>query len=407
MLLGIFSDSHLGFKGDDRYEESFLRFKESIQIFKQNKVDYLLHAGDLFDEAVPDQEVWLKTFDCFAENNGSLCEIKKKEFSKDGLAHVKGTPIIAIHGTHEFRGKDFANALDVLEKSNCLVHLHAGCVELEKDGEKVYVHGLGGVPEKNAKAVLEKYSPKPISLHTNILLLHQSFTEFLPFDDDSIASLSLTDLPSGFDLIVDGHLHWRDEQDLGGKRFLLTGSSIFTQMKNLESERDKGVFLFETKTKKLTFVPFKNQRKLFYSRITFDNAKPEEVMEKVSTHVREILKDSFELKPLIRFKLVGSLAKGFSQSDISFNFSEFEKTAVFSLSKNFSVDSFKKKIEHLKEAQLEKKSVIDVGVDLLEKNVEEAGLKEFDTRRMFDLLSIGENEKAEIVLLNKKSDIVG
>jgi DNA repair exonuclease SbcCD nuclease subunit len=406
MLLGIFSDSHLGFEGDDRYEESFLRFKESLEIFKQNKVDYLLHAGDLFDEAVPDQEVWLKTFDCFSHNNGPTCEVKKFEFSGEKSAIVKGTPIIAIHGTHEFRGKDFANALDVLEKSNCLVHLHAGYVELEKNGEKVYVHGLGGVPEKNAKAVLEKYSPKPINACCNLLLLHQSFTEFLPFDDDSIASLSLTDLPNGFDLIVDGHLHWRDEQNLQGKRFLLTGSSIFTQMKNLESERDKGVFLFETKSRQLTFIPFKNQRKLFYFRIKFDNAKPEDVMQQVNKKVSEILSDSFELKPLIRFKLIGSIAKGFSQSDISFDFSDYENRAVFSISKNFSVESFKKKIETLKEAQLQKKSVVDVGVDLLEKNVDEAGLEEFDTRRMFDLLSIGENDKAELVLLNPKGDVV-
>ena len=57
----------------------------------------------------------------------------------------------------------------------------------------------------------------------------------MPFDEDeSIASLSLADLPNGFDLIIDGHLHWTNEQKLEGKRFLLTGSTIFTQMKNLE-----------------------------------------------------------------------------------------------------------------------------------------------------------------------------
>ena len=75
MLIGIFSDSHLGFKGEDRYEESFARFKESIQVFKKHKVDFILHAGDLFDEAVPDQETWLKSFEAFAENNGRLATL--------------------------------------------------------------------------------------------------------------------------------------------------------------------------------------------------------------------------------------------------------------------------------------------------------------------------------------------
>ena len=51
MLLGIFSDSHLGYGSLDRYEEAFNRFDESIQIFKDKSVDYILHAGDLFDHS--------------------------------------------------------------------------------------------------------------------------------------------------------------------------------------------------------------------------------------------------------------------------------------------------------------------------------------------------------------------
>ena len=105
MIIGIFSDSHLGFLGEDRFEESFDRFKESIQIFKDNKVDFILHAGDLFDESTPTQEVWLKTFECFSLNNGKLSSLKK---TKNGLTSnivVKGIPIVAIHGTHEHRAR--------------------------------------------------------------------------------------------------------------------------------------------------------------------------------------------------------------------------------------------------------------------------------------------------------------
>lgn len=401
MLLGIFSDSHLGFKGEDRFEESFERFRESLELFKKHKVDFILHAGDLFDEAVPDQEVWLKTFECCASNNGITSEMSCNRGDGEKKAQIKGIPIVAIHGTHEFRGKDFANALDVLEESNCLLHVHAGYCALEKNKEKVFIHGMGGVPEKNAKAALEKYSPKPFPHHRNILLLHQSFTEFLPFDDDAIASLSLTDLPDGFDLIINGHLHWTQEQKLSeNKRFLLTGSAIFTQMKKLEAEVPKGVYLLDTESMKLTFIPFEHQRKLFYEKMEFSNAKPEEVMSAAHAKVNSFLKGKhFEFKPLVRLKLVGTLAKGFTQSDVSLDFPEYANKAVFSISKNFGIENFKRKIENLKEAQLEKKSVIDLGVEILEKNVEEAGLKGFDTRRIFELLSIGENEKAERVLL--------
>jgi DNA repair exonuclease SbcCD nuclease subunit len=396
MLVGIFSDTHLGYGQKELYEESFERFREAIKILKEKKVEVILHAGDLFDEAVPSQEVWAETFEIFEENSGEEETLVKEKLGEEKKVTVRGTPIIAIHGTHEFRGKDFANALDVLESACCLVHLHAAKTVIEKNGEKLAVHGLSGVPERNVKKVLEKYSPKPVSGATNILLLHQAFKEFLPFGDEAIASLSMSDLPGGFDLIVDGHLHWGGEQEVEGKRILITGSTLFTQMKKLEGEREKGVFLFDTKTKTIDFVPFKNQRKLFYEKIEFKEGKPEEVKKTVEEKVSQILSQNFELKPLVRLKLVGTLAKGFAQSDISF---ELPDKAIFSVSKDFSSEKFMKKIESFKEAHMKKKSVVELGIDLLEKNVEEARLKDFDTRRLFELLAEGEIEKAEKALL--------
>ncbi len=399
MLIGIFSDTHLGFGSDERFDEAFQRFDETMELFKEKNVDFILHAGDLFDSAVPSQEVWLKTFDCFSKNIGDETRLAKKCFEKESSVTVRGIPFIAIHGTHEHRGKDFANALDILEKSSFLVHLHAGYIELEKNGERVFIHGLGGVPEKMAKQVLEKYSPKPIKDFCNLLLLHQSFKEFLPFDDESIASLSLSDLPKGFDLIIDGHLHWNNEQETEGKRFLLTGSTIFTQMKKLEGKKEKGVFLFDTKTKKIDFVPFKKQRKLFYSKIVFENARPDEILERVNSKVSEFLLEKNEIKPLIRLKLTGMIAKGFGQKDIKFSF-PMDK-AIFSVSKEFSSEEFKRRIADLKELQAQKKSIVEFGIDLLEKNVAEAKLEKFDTRRIFSLLAEEELEKAESVLLKE------
>ena len=257
MQIGIFSDTHLGFGSGEQYWEAFDRFKEAIKLFHKNKVDLILHAGDMFDSEVPEQEVWLESMKVFFENmSGEITLTKEGRDKTVSQVVVRGTPIIAIHGTHEHRGKDFANALDVLENAGLLAHIHAEKIVFEKNSEKVAIHGLGGVPEKHAKIVLEKYSPSPVSGMQNLLLLHQSFKEFLPFDDDMIATLSLSDLPKGFDIIINGHLHWPSEQNTEGKRFLLTGSTIFTQMKKLEGENKKGVFIYDTKTSNLNFIPF-------------------------------------------------------------------------------------------------------------------------------------------------------
>ena len=405
MLVGIFSDTHLGFGSGERACETFSRFKEAIELFKERGVDFILHAGDLFDNAVPSQEVWLSTFDCFTKNSGGVQELTKNTRAGSKSVFVRGIPFIAIHGTHEHRGKDFANALDVLEESGALVHLHLGSIVFEKEvngvKEKVVVHGMGGVPEKHARDLLNFYDPKPISGATNIILFHQSFKEFLPFDDEMVASLSLSDLPSGFDLIINGHLHWSDEQIIEDKRFLLTGSSVFTQMKNLESKKEKGVFFFDTVSKKLWFVPYKIQRKLFYEKINFTNATPEEIKKVVEEKINSFLVNEFEIKPLIRLKIVGSLAKGFSQKEVFFVLPEDK--AIFSVSKELVVEDFKKKMIELKELQNQKKGVIDLGLIILEKNVEEANLKNFDTNRMFELLASGDTETAARVLLSEKN----
>lgn len=51
----IVTDTHLGYKGDDavRGNDSFRTFEEILQIGRREKVDFVLHGGDLFDENKP------------------------------------------------------------------------------------------------------------------------------------------------------------------------------------------------------------------------------------------------------------------------------------------------------------------------------------------------------------------
>lgn len=53
----IATDTHLGFKGEDpvRGNDSFRTFEEVLQIGRREKVDFVLHAGDLFDENKPNR----------------------------------------------------------------------------------------------------------------------------------------------------------------------------------------------------------------------------------------------------------------------------------------------------------------------------------------------------------------
>lgn len=409
MKIALFSDLHLGFgKGTERFDESFENAKKAFEIALSENPDIILLAGDLFDSEIPNQETWKRAFAVFSSIKRTKCSCRLKfEKGKDSRESCPpNIPIISIHGTHEYRSKDFANALDVLESACFIVHIHAEHVEIEKGSEKIAVHGLGGVPEKMALNVLQLWNPKPISGIRNFLILHQSIKDFLPFDDEMIATLGIENLPKDFDLIINGHLHWNSEVSEKGVKLLMPGSTIITQMKKLESEKPKGIFLIETKNLESRFIPLPGQRKLYHETISINNAAPAQVLGAIEERLSKIISEKNSLKPLVRIKLKGTLSKGHSVSDLNLRAvnEKFSNSAIISMDADFSADSFKKSMAELREMQKSKKSISALGLELLGKNLSQTSFGEdIDYRRIFELLNEGENEKViEIFSKTKK-----
>ena len=110
----------------------------------------------------------------------------------------------------------------------------------------------------------------------------------------------------------------------------------------------------------------------------------------------EWLSEKQDLKPLVRLKLTGTLAKGLSNSDISLEEIEkkFGEKAIFSIAREFDSNSFKAKIAELRALQKTKKSVSAIGLELLEKNLAETGFGKSNVKELLELLEQGENEKA-------------
>ena len=413
MKLALFSDTHLGysFRGQ-RVEESYENGEQAFDLALKGGAEAILLAGDLFDENTPDARVLAEGFRIFgkaysAPKSGVKISVRERDGSSTPT-DFHGIPIVSIHGTHEYRSKDHTNILKVYEEAGYLIYLHASVALIEKGNEKVAVHGLSGVPEKYALEALKRWNPKPMPGAVNLLLLHQSINEFLPADDPMVSTISLENLPRDFDLVVNGHLHWHSVTPLGEKcTFLLTGSTIHTQMKNLEAKQEKGVHFYDTQTKKLEFVPLPRQRRLFYHKERFTAALPQQVAEKAEQFIQEDLAANGDgMPPMIRLKLTGSLAKGYSQADIPLNELEkkYEGQAVFSLDKDFVSIDFKKKIAELRELQQSRRSLTQMGFDILEKNLAETNFENaFDARRVFDLLAEDKLEEALAVLMAGKS----
>src|SRR3989338_7450989 len=139
MKLAIISDTHLGYgRGSEREQESFDNAKQAFELALQNNADTILFAGDFFDSDIPSPETWHKTFEllkCLQNAKSRISEIKIIDREgNERIARQKGLPIIAIHGTHEFRGKGYKNALEVLESAGFIIHIHASKAIIESAG---------------------------------------------------------------------------------------------------------------------------------------------------------------------------------------------------------------------------------------------------------------------------------
>ncbi len=410
MRIAILSDFHLGFAvRSEREKDAFLQARTALEIALEEKPDFLLVAGDVFNAEMPSNEALYDCFEIFSKVKTIKSAVEVSLVERNGNAKrllLSRIPVFAIHGTHEYCGKDHKNVLQVCEAAGFFIYLHAAKAIVCKGNETVVVHGLGGVPEKIALSALRQWNPAPEKSAFNILMLHQSLKEFLPTDDEMNATISLEDLPQGFDLIVDGHFHWSNEQQLHNSLLLLPGSTVTTQMKNLESTKPKGIFIFDTETKKTIFLEIPNQRKLFYEKLRFENSSVDELKKKAREILSEIASKNLFPKPMARLKLVGSLAKGLSASDLPLTAieAEFSEKLILSIDHDFSAVSLKKKFEELRALQKTKASISSMGLELLEKNLEETNFKNaFDVRRIFALLSEGENEKA-LELLSKTEE---
>ncbi len=400
MRIAILSDFHFGFgAGSERAEDPFDAFREAIG--KTLGCDLILFAGDIFDTRSPDAETLTKAMELMIppllEQSGlKLVQGIGKDISKVSEIALMGIPTVAIHGTHERRTKGFLNPVEALEKAGFLTYLHCNGVIFEKDGERVAIQGMSGVPDQYAESVLSNWNPAPEHGCFNIIVLHQSIAEFLYAQH----TLGLDKLPKGFDLYVNGHIHEAKHADYAGKPFILTGSLVPTQIKD-ESEEPKGFWIVETSMRDLAsdppkatkfidrggvrfyWIPLENQRRVYVRQFGADD---KEALEK---ELHEIAAANPDKKAIVRLDLKGkaeTLAK-----DVEMKFG------------SRLILSFKKEKEEkalpTKTLEEHKLSVEDMGRKILLENLTKAGLDPKHFEGLFELLAEDRAEDAEKFLL--------
>jgi DNA repair exonuclease SbcCD nuclease subunit len=383
LKIAVLADFHLGYAKflDDSFEQAERAFSEACK-----RADLVVILGDIFDARVPKQEILARSFKLFRIAWGKRWDAKIVSYSsRDERKNYAEVPVVAIHGTHERRTKELVNPVELLEKAGFLVNVHSATAVFERDGERVALQGMGGVPEEYSKTALEALSPKPVEGAFNVFLFHQSMKGFIPGE----GLMSLEDLPKGFDLYLCGHMHTKISQKLdSGALLLIPGSTVITQMRKDDTE-SKGFFIFDTKTKEAAFHKIES-RPFFYEELEFKNAGMNEVVAEARKSIEKLLEDKSDVKPIIKLKLKGTVAKGLNPSNVDTGTleREFEGRAIVELDKELEFETLKERIEKLRNLREGKVSVRDMGIEILKGKLKQYEFKsKVDIETLYSLLS--------------------
>ena len=235
---GHLADVHLGgWRQEPMQDLNFKSFQYAIQKCIENKVEFLLIAGDLFDTAYPPIEILKETF---------------AEFRKLKEAKI---PVFIIAGSHDFSvsGKSF---LDVLEKAGFCTNVYKG----EKTDEKITLdpvihNGIAFYGYPGRKSGLEVEDVKKLKLNDapgmfKILMLHTTMDKVrgvLP-----IPCVEADNLPPA-DYYALGHIH----VDFRYKNLVYPGPVFPNNFQELETLQGGSFFIVDTQTNSFDKIDIK------------------------------------------------------------------------------------------------------------------------------------------------------
>jgi DNA repair protein SbcD/Mre11 len=378
------ADCHLGsWRQEELQKLNFQTFQKVVERCIEERVDFVLISGDLFDSAYPPIEILKQTF---------------AEFKKIKDANI---PVYLIAGSHDFSasGKTF---LDVLEKAGFCKNVEN--FETQEDGtitlsphlhENIAIFGYAG--KKSGMEMEDLRKVKFNSVHPfTIFMIHTTISDVVgSIPMDSIDKLKLP-LANYYAM---GHIHQVFETKEANSVYVYPGPiypNNFQELKDLKCGSFQIVEVSpnstEIKTRNIK-VPLKE---VAYIEIELDNGLT--ATEKI---INEIDRANLNDK-IVLLKLKGTLTQG-KTGDIRFNeIEEFvEKKQAHIFLRNISAIKIKE-------------SEIDLETEGLEnvENLEEKIIEEYSEKNPADFnkflpqlmnsLSIEKNEDEKGVIFENR-----
>ena len=282
MKFSHISDTHLGliqYGLEEREQDIYDSFNQAIDISIQDKVDFVIFAGDIFHTPNPSGTAILQMAN-------ALKRLKENEIEsffvlgEHDISRVRSTPIPYVYHNLEF-SKYVGRGEPVYYKDVMIVGF-----------DKIRKNEMTGLEEKflRVESLADKHKGH------KILVLHQGITEVNKFAGE----VNSTDLPKNFTYYAMGHLH----------------DKFLKQYDHL-----KGPLAYPGSTEMTTSEGIKETEKGFFKvDISDDEAKPEWIkldtrpqisvkteFENIDSAIKELNEkiSGLEKKPIIEIKIHG------------------------------------------------------------------------------------------------------
>lgn len=311
--VGAWREPRMSALADQALSEAFRRAREE-------NVDFVLIAGDLFNTALP-----------------GIDHIKHvtKEFHK---MKESGIPIYIIAGSHDYSptGKTM---LDVLEEAGLcknVFKIKDNQLQLTTDpGTGVKIAGIVGRAGQLDKELYETLELKQLEKEQGkkIFMFHTTIEELKPKDMAMVEGQEVSFMPRGFDYYAGGHVHIVDSVTLPGYADVVYPGPLFpAEFSELEKLGGGGFYIVEDRGGK--FVKRRVDviiKKTLPVKLDCNGMTPEEVKNRLE----KLTMDCEDRIVLIR--LTGKLGGG-SATDIDFRglFEDLENRGAYHCMKNTS-----------------------------------------------------------------------
>ena len=222
MKFAHLADTHLGYRQYglfEREKDFYEVFEKVIDRIIEEKVDFVIHSGDLFETSRP-SPMALLTF-------------------QKGLLKLKGAgiPMYAIAGNHDVVMRKGAIPPQVIFKKMGL--------KVISNINPTYIHGeifIAGLPfypashSKALKTKLAELSEKASKHEKSILVMHQAIDKYFGYNYE----LEIGDVPDNFNYYALGHIHKYINDNFGKGKLVYPGSGEIWKTSELQDYKENG-----------------------------------------------------------------------------------------------------------------------------------------------------------------------